>query len=169
MSLVPPSLRAVWQSAELLIAFHKNRNQTKRDTPFLWRPTQAFARLLAKPEDQEAVVVLRAAGDSEDVQIKMHSDKIVIRRDRPLGWSGVILEDDQIRIMLDDSVIRVDPDGSVVVERDAEKTHLEGTGAIFRFTPEAELHVSADGARMSRHTEHQFDAFTPDGIVSRRK
>ena len=94
MSLVSTSVQAVWQSAELLIAFHKNKNKTKRDTPFFWRPKEAFARLLAKPEDQEAVIIMRAADDDgADVQIKMHSDKIVIRRDRDLGWSGIIVDD----------------------------------------------------------------------------
>jgi len=170
MSLVSTSVQAVWQSAELLIAFHKNKNKTKRDAPFFWRPKEAFARLLAKPEDQEAVVVMRAADDNgADVQIKMHSDKIVIRRDRELGWSGIIVDDHQIQIKVDGTVIRVDPDGGVVVERDFQKTHLEGTGEIFRFTPDTKIVVSADGGRMSRETEASFDGFTPDGVVSRRK
>ena len=169
MSLVPTSVRAVWKSAELLIAFHKNKNKQRRDTPYFWRPKDAFARLLTKPEDQEAVVVLRGEGDNDDVQIKMHSDKIVIRRDRALGWSGVILDDDQIRIVVDNVLIRVDPDGGVVVERDAEKTHLEGSGEIYRFTPDMKINVSADGSRLSRETEDSLDGFTPDGMVSRRK
>ncbi|MCF7701695.1 hypothetical protein GLR48_20820 [Loktanella sp. M215] len=66
-------------------------------------------------------------------------------------------------------MIRVDADGSVVVERDFQKTHLEGTGEIFRFTPDTQIVVSADGGRMSRETEATFDGFTPDGVVSRRK
>ena len=170
MSLVSTSVQAVWQSAELLIAFHKNRNKTKRDAPFFWRPKEAFARLLAKPGDQEAVVIMRAADDNgADVQIKMHSDKIVIRRDRDQGWSGIIVDDHQIQIKVDGTVIRVDPDGGVVVERDFQKTHLEGTGEIFRFTPDTRIVVSADGGRMSRETEATFDGFTPDGVVSRRK
>jgi len=56
-----------------------------------------------------------------------------------------------------------------VVERDFQKTHLEGTGEIFRFTPDTKIVVSADGGRMSRETGASFDGFTPDGVVSRRK
>jgi hypothetical protein len=170
MSIVPASIQAVWHSAELVIAFHKNKDKTKRDAPYFWRPKEAFARLAAKPEDQEAVVVMRAAdAEGSDVQIKMHSDKIVIRRDRDLGWSGLIIDNHQIQIKVDGTVIRIDPDGGVVVERDSQKTHLEGTGEIFRFTPDTKIVVSADGGRMSRETEVTFDGFTPDGVISRRK
>lgn len=169
MSRVPTSVRTAWKSAELLIAFHKNKNKQRRDAPYFWRPRDAFARLLAKPEDQEAVVVLRGADNNDDVQIKMHSDKIVVRRDRALGWSGVVLDDTQIRIVLDNVLIRIDPDGGVVVEKDAEKTHLEGSGEIFRFTPETQINVSADGSRMWGETEDNVDGFSPDGLVSRRK
>ncbi len=49
---------------------------------------------------------MRAADDNgAAVQIKMQSDKIVIRRDRELGWSGIIVEDHQIQISVDGTVI----------------------------------------------------------------
>lgn len=35
MPLVPTSVRAVWKSAELMIAFHKNKNKQRRDAPYL--------------------------------------------------------------------------------------------------------------------------------------
>ena len=118
MSNVPAPVRAIWQSAEMLIAFHKNKDRTKRAAPFFWRPKEAFARLLSKPEDQEAVVVMRPADESgAEVQIKMHSDKIVVRRDPPAegGWSGIQVDDLQINIIVGDKIIRVDPCGQVVV------------------------------------------------------
>ncbi len=45
----------------------------------------------------------KLAGRSDDApkladQIKMHSDMIVIRRDRDLGWSGTIIDDHQIQL-----------------------------------------------------------------------
>ena len=107
MSFVSTSVQAVWQSAELPIAFHKNKDRTKRNAPYFWRPKEAFARLTAKPEDQEVVVVMRAAADTgADVQIKMHSDKIVVRRDRDPGWSGIIIDEHQVQIKVDGTVIR---------------------------------------------------------------
>ncbi|MBU2359668.1 MAG: hypothetical protein KKB02_12175, partial [Alphaproteobacteria bacterium] len=75
-------------------------------------------------DHQEAVFVMRAADNNgAAVQIMMHSDKIVIRRDRELGWSGIIVEDHQIQMNVDGTVIRVDLNGGVVVERDFQKTH----------------------------------------------
>lgn len=166
---LPSPVRAVLKSAELLIAFHKNKKREKRDEPFLWRPKEAFARLLAKPEDQEAVVVLKGVDDVEDVQIKLHPDKVVIRRDQSLGWSGIIIDEHMVRVKVDNVWVRIDHNGSVVVERDAETTYLEGDGSIIKINPEAEIMVSSDGRRMSRRTEDQIDAFTEDGFVSRKK
>lgn len=164
-----PTPRAVWKTAELLIAFHKNKRQQRRDSPYLWRPKDAMARLLAKPDDQEAVVVLKGEGDSEDVQIKIHPDKMVIRRDQVLGWSGIIIDDDFVRVKVDNIWVLIKPDGSVTVETDAETTYLEGDGSIIKITPASEIIVSGDGSRMSRRTEHQIDAFTEDGFVSRKR
>jgi hypothetical protein len=166
---LPSPVRAVWKSAELLIAFHKNKKREKRDDPYLWRPKEAFARLLAKPEDQEAFVVLKGADGVEDVQIKLHPDKVVIRREQPLGWSGIIIDEHTVRVNVDNVWVRIDHNGSVVVERDAETTYLEGDGSIIKINPEAEIMVSSDGRRLSRRTEGQIDAFTEDGFVSRKK
>ena len=166
---LPSPVRAFWKSAELLIAFHKNKKREKRAEPFLWRPEEAFARLLAEPEDQEAFVVLKGADDVEDVQIKLHPDKVVIRRDQPLGWSGIVIDEHTVRVKVDNIWVLIDNNGGVVVERDAETTYLEGDGSIIKINPEAEIMVSSDGRSMSRRTEAQIDAFTEDGFVSRKK
>lgn len=166
---VPSTVRAVWKSAELMIAFHKNKKRERRDAPYLWRPKDAIARLLAKPEDQEAFIVLKAVDDAEDVQIKLHPDKMIVRRAQPLGWSGIIIDEHSVKVKVDDDWIRVSSDGSVKIERDAETTYLEGDGSIIRTSPDAEITVSSDGQTMSRRTGEQIDAFTPDGFVSRKK
>lgn len=153
----------------MLIAFHKNKKREKRDEPFLWRPKDAFARLLAKPEDQEAVVVMKGVDNVEDVQIKLHPDKVVIRRDQSLGWSGIIIDENVVRVKIDTVWVRVDQYGSVLVERDAETTYLEGDGSIIKINPEAEIMVSSDGRSMSRRTQDQIDAFTENGFISRKK
>ncbi|ASM75139.1 MULTISPECIES: hypothetical protein [Roseobacteraceae] len=166
---LPAKVHAIWESAELLIAFHKNKKRQKRDEPFLWRPKEAFARLLAKPEDQEAFVMLKGVDDVEDVQIKLHPDKVVVRRDQPLGWSGIVIEEHSVRVLVDNDWIEIKHDGSVVVSRDMETTYLEGDGSIIKINPDAEIMVSGDGRRMSRRTDDQIDAFTEDGFVSRKK
>lgn len=166
---VPSTVRAVWKSAELMIAFHKNKKKERRDTPYIWRPKDAIARLLAKPEDQEAFVVLKAEDGAADVQIKLHQDKIVIRRDHVLGWSGVVIDEHSVKVLVDGDLIRIDHDGAVKIERDAETTYLEGDGSIIRTSPDAEITVSSDGRTMSRRTGEQIDAFTPDGFISRKR
>lgn len=167
---LPQVTTAFWKSAELLIAFHKNRDKTKRAEPYLWRAKNAFARLLARPEDQEAFILLKGEGDNEDVQIKFHPDKIVIRREHPLGWSGIIIDPDFIRIKVDNDWITVQSSGSVVVERgEMDTTYLEGDGSIIKVNPYAEIMVSSDGSNMSRRTEDQIDAFTENGFVSKKR
>lgn len=166
---VPSTVRGVWKTAELMIAFHKNKKKERRDAPYIWRPKDAIARLLGKPEDQEAFIALKGVEDAADVQIKLHPDKMVIRRDHVLGWSGVVIDEYSVKVLVDDDWIRIDHDGSVKIERDAETTYLEGDGSIIRISPDAEIMLSSDGQSMSRRTGAQIDAFTPDGFISRKR
>lgn len=168
MNITAPT-RQIWKSAELLIAFHKNKKRERRDSPFLWRPKEAFARLLSDTQEQEAFVLVKAEGDAEDIQIKLHPDKIVVRRDQPLGWSGLVIEDDFVRVIVDNTTIRISPDGTVKVERDAETTYLEGDGSIIKVSPDAEILVSSDGENISRRTADKIDAISADGIMSRAR
>ena len=165
----PTHASILWSSAELLIAFHKTRARVTRAAPFLWRPQRAVARLLAKPADQEAFVLLKGTDDCADLQIKLHPDKVVILRDQVLGWSGIILDYQVVRVRVDDAWIRIGPDGAVAVTRDADTTFLEGDGSIIRISPDAEIVVSGDGGQISRRTPDQIEALTADGYVSRRR
>jgi hypothetical protein len=165
----PTNSQILWSSAELLIAFHKTRARVKRATPFLWRPQGAMVRLLAKPADQEAFVLMKGTDGCADLQIKLHPDKVVIRRDQVLGWSGIILDDQVVRVQVDDAWIKIGPDGAVAVTRDADTTYLEGDGSIIRISPDAEIVVSGDGGQISRRTPDQIEALTATGFVSRRR
>ena len=165
----PTKAPILWSSAELMIAFHKTRTRVTRAAPFLWRPSRATARLLAKPADQEAFVLLKGVDGCTDLQIKLHSDQVVIRRDQALGWSGIIVDDQLVRVRVADMWIRIGPGGAVAVTREADTTYLEGDGSIIRISPDTEIVVSGDGGQISRRTPDQIDAFTADGFVSRRR
>lgn len=165
----PTKAPILWSSAELMIAFHKTWARVKRAAPFLWRPQSAMVRLLARPADQEAFVLLKGKGGCADVQIKLHPDKLVIRRDQVLGWSGIIVDDQVVRVRVDDVWIKVGPDGAVTVVREADTTYLDADGSIIKISPDAEIIVSRDGGQISRRTPNQIDAFTADGFVSRRR
>lgn len=168
MNITSPT-RQIWKSAELLIAFHMNKKRERRDSPFLWRPKEAFARLLGDTSEQEAFILMKAEGDAEDIQIKLHPDKIVVRRDHPLGWSGIAIDEDFVRVIVDNTTIRISPDGTVTVERDAETTYLEGDGSIIKVSPDSEILVSSDGDNISRKTASKLDAITADGILSKAR
>ena len=168
MSLIPTTA-AVWKSAQLLIAFYKDKNNQPRKEPRFWQPSNAFAGLRAKPEDQEAFIVLKGEDEGEDVQIKLHPSNIVVRRNRPLGWSGILIGQDSVKVKVDGDLIEIGHDGTVKVTRDADTTYLEGDGSIIKVNPDAEILVSSDGSKMSRRTDEQFDAFTPEGFVSKKR
>ena len=159
----------LWSSAELMIAFHKTRARVTRAVPFLWRPQRAVARLFAKPADHEAFLLLKGTDGCADLQIKLHPDKVVIRRDQVLGWSGIIVDDQVVRVRVDDAWIKIGPDGAVAVTREADTTYLEGDGSVIRISPDTGIVVSGDGGQISRRTPDQIDALTADGFVSRRR
>ena len=114
-------------------------------------------------------MLMKGTDGCADLQIKLHPDKVVIRRDQVLGWSGIIVDDQVVRVRVDDAWIKIGPDGAVAVTRDADTTYLEGDGSIIRISSDAEIVVSSDGSLISRRTPNQIEALTADGFVSRRR
>ncbi len=168
----PAPIKAAWKSAQLLIAFHRTKQKQKRDEPLMWRPNDATARLPENPEDKEAFVVVKGDGDAGDVEIKLHPDNLVLRRDdSDAGWSGIVAGHSEVSVKVGDTWVTVRADGSVqrVVQGAEDTTWIEADGAMKRLGPDTEILVSGDGAQLSRRTEYQIDAITADGVVSRRK
>ncbi len=170
---VPAKMKVAWKSAQLFIAFHKNKQKKRRDEPVLWRPNDATARLPDDPEDKEAFVVVKGDGDGQDVQIKMHPDKLVLRRDESeaIGWTGIIADHYQVRVKVGETWIVVGADGSVQRQTEGMEgtAMIEADGGFLRVGCEAEIMVSGDGSQLTRRTQYQLDAITADGVVSRRK
>jgi len=88
MNIVANKVRQTWKSAQLYIGFHVDPQGKKRQLPKVWPPKNANATIHKNPAEQEAFVVVKnAAGDAaRDVQIKLHPDKIVLRRGSEDAW-----------------------------------------------------------------------------------
>lgn len=169
---IEQTARRVWKSAQMYIGFHKDQNGQQRDSAKLWPPKNGSASIHSDPKDQEAIVVVKAADpeDTQDVQVKLHPNRIVVRRDTDKWWQGVAIEDDVIRIkMADGTLVQVRHDGSVKRRSAEDETHVEANGSIFKWTEYAESYMTGDGIEMSRRTEDRISAITHDGVVDRAR
>lgn len=164
-------MNSIWKSAQLFIGFYRDKAGRGRKTPHCWPPKCAFAGLASPPDEQETFVLLRAASgnDDEDVQIKLHPDKIILRRSNGVAWSGLVVGASSVRVHLDDLVIRIGADGAIIRETEAETTHIEADGSILRKTPAAEVSVSADSSRIVRRTDDDIAVIADEGFMRKRK
>ena len=164
--------RRVWKSAQMYIAFHKDRNKRHRDEPKFWPPKNGSASLHGDPDAQEAIVVVKAADpeESQDVQIKLHPNRIVVRRDADIWWQGVAVDDHSVTVrMADNTMIEIRHDGSVKRRSAEDETHVEADGSIFKWTEHAESHMTGDGIEMTRRTVDRIASITYDGVVDRAR
>lgn len=158
----------VWRSVLLFVAFHKDRSGKPRRDPYLWRPDDGQASVTDKDADgQEAFVVVKGADASvRDVQIKARPDKIIVRRNEGLDWSGIVITDHGVSVRVGEHWIEVKHDGSVKRETGGEVTFLEATGEIFRLREFEEIIVSADGETISRRRPQGVAAITRRGVMT---
>ena len=160
--------RPVWERAQMFIAFHRDPERKKRETPYLWPPKDACAGLREGITDQECFVHLRGSDRADDVQIKLRPNAIVARREPGCGWSGIEIDDYGVRVLVGEVWIEIDPLGGVTREAadGASTTSLDWDGSILQLTEAAEVCVSADGERITRRTAERLDVVTGDGILS---
>ena len=169
---VSARIKSAWKSAQLLIAFHSNSDGGPRAEPRLWSPKNNVAGVTDDPKTKEAFVVVRGHGDAGDVQIKLHPENIILRRDEDaLGWTGIRADHHGVSVLVGDVWVTVNADGSIsrrTQGNDEDTSWIEADGAYIRIAPEAHFHVSGDGTKMSRRTNERLDAITADGIMSSR-
>ncbi|WP_299969338.1 hypothetical protein [uncultured Roseobacter sp.] len=166
----PSTEREVWSHAELFLLYHRDRRGKKHAEPKRFVPTDAAARLSEKSQDRETCVKLLGHAVEDDVDMRLMPNRIMLVRETPHeGWDAVVVEQDVLRVRFGASVIRVNPDGGIVLEQESGTTFIEADGTILKKTHDTDLVVAGDGSKMSRRTEDQVDAFTLDGFVSRRK
>ena len=163
-------LKSAWKSAQLLIAFHRNKDGRTLSDPRLWSPKNGVAGVTDDPKAKESVLVVRGHGDAGDVQIKLHPDKIILRRDpEATGWSGLQVDHYGVRVLVGDVWITVQADGSIKREVEGaadDQSWLEADGSYIRIGPDAQITVSGDGSKLSRRTDDRLDTITADGIMS---
>ncbi|MDP5218785.1 hypothetical protein Q5Y75_16265 [Ruegeria sp. 2205SS24-7] len=167
---VGSAVRRVWKSAQLYIGFHRDPSGRKRDRAKVWPPKNASASIHADPGEQEAFLVVKSVDTSasEDVQIRIRPDKIVLRRDCDTCWQGVQVDAFSVMVRTaDDVYIKIGYDGSVTRQTEADETTVDADGSVFKRTDYAEAHMSGDGVTVSRRTDTHVAAITEDGVVSK--
>ena len=157
-----------WKSAELLIAFHRNKDGTARDMPFLWSPKATKVAHHQDVTKSETVVRIEAT-DERDVQMRLQGENIVIHRDEGAAWRGVAITDSQVSVKVGDVWITVGHDGSITRSVGEAKTFIEADGSILKIDGDAKVSVSADGATLTRATRDRIEAVSPEGLISRKK
>ena len=132
MTTLAKSLHRVWKSAQLYIGFHRDPEGKKRSAQHVWPPKNGKATIHEDPTEQEAFMVLKSAtGDAaQDVQIKLRPDMIVLRRDAPDAWEGVIVEQYAISVKTGGVSIRINQDGSFTREDGDSSTWFEADGGV---------------------------------------
>ncbi len=164
--------RRVWKSAQMFVGFHTDQKGKPREQPKLWPPKNGSASIHGDPSAQEAIVVVKAADPeaAQDVQIKLHPNRIVLRRDADMWWQGVAVDEHSVTVrMADNTIIEIRHDGSVKRRSAEDETHVEADGSIFKFTEFAEAHMTGDGVEMTRRTEDRIATITADGVVDRAR
>ena len=116
-----------------------------------------MAGITDEPQAKESVLVVNGHGDAGDVQIKLHPDKIILRRDpEALGWSGIQVDHYGVKVLVGDVRITVKGDGSV--ERaDHDKSWMEADRSYIRLAPDVEIEVSGDEASLTRRTTERIE------------
>lgn len=168
---VVPTFRRIWRSAQLYIGFHRDPSGRRRSEAKVWPPKNGNATLHDDPNEQEAFLVIKSAdkSDPRDVQVKLHPDKIVLRRDEGFGWQGLVVEDGQISAQVNGTWIRIKSDGSVAHDLDGDMTFVEADGAVLKKTEFVEAQMSGDGVELSRRTKTSIAAIRHDGVVAKAR
>jgi len=171
MSPVAKSVRRIWKSAQLYIGFHRNSNGMKRDTPHVWPPKNARATIHEDTQEQETFLVVKAAdgNGTQDVQIKLRPDMIVLRRDFPDAWQGVIVDEFAVSVKVGGVSIRINHDGSITREDGDSTTWVEADGGVLKKTEFVDASMSADGTELTRRTPDNLTAITRQGLLSKER
>ncbi len=171
MTDIAKAAQRVWRSAQLYIGFHRDQQGNQRSQARVWPPKNARATINPDPTDQEAFVVVKAADKTktEDVQIKLHPDRIVLRRDESVGWEGIMLKEHSVAVHVNGIWININADGSVAHDLDGDMTYVESDGAVLKKTEYVDAMMSGDGVELSRRTPTTIAKISEDGVLAKSR
>ena len=168
MTLATTAAR-VWKSAQLYIGFHKDTDGNARDEPHLWPPKNARATIHEDASHQETFAVVSGVNDANDVQIKMRSDKIILRRDSSIAWHGIIADEHAVCVVVGETTVTINPDGSITRKHLDDTTDISADGSILKRAANITASMSGDGAELARSTEDGIAAIKRDGVVMKAR
>jgi hypothetical protein len=163
------TVNRIWKGAQLYIGFHKDTDGNARDEPHLWPPKNARATIHEDANIQEVFAVVQSHTEANDVQIKMRSDKIILRRDSKTAWHGIIADEHAVSVVVGDTTITINHDGSVKRTLNDDTTSIEADGSIFKSTAFADATMSGDGTELVSRTENNIAAVKKDGVVMKAR
>ncbi|WP_108859908.1 hypothetical protein [Ruegeria sp. Alg231-54] len=169
-AIAETAIRRVWKSAQMFVGFHRDQSGKDRVEPKLWPPKNGSASIHDNPKAQEAVVVVKASDpkDTQDIEIKMHPNRIIVRLETDKWWQGVAVEEDTIRVrMADGTYITIEYDGRIKRYGHNDHTYVEADGSIFKHTAHAESHMTGDGVQMTCGTADRIASITRGCVVDR--
>ncbi|MBT2132657.1 hypothetical protein [Aliiroseovarius lamellibrachiae] len=171
MSKLVTGIRQTWRSAQLYIGFHRDPKGNQRAQEKVWPPKNGNASIHPDPDTQEAFIVVKAADKDapRDVQIKLHPNKIVLRRDPGVSWEGIVVDDYMISVQVGGAWVRISADGSISHERDGDMTYVEPDGAVLKKTEFVEAMMSGNGVELSRRTPTTIAAISKDGVIAKSR
>lgn len=160
-----------WRYVQLFIGFHRDPKGAQRKEPYVWSPKNARATIKDDPKDQEVFCVVGAGSGKadDDIQIKLHPDKIVLRRGSQDYWQGIIVSEFDVQVQINGIWIKVGHDGMVKRQTDFDTTYVEADGTVLKETPYSKAMMSADGLELSSNSPEVIAAITPDGILHKQK
>lgn len=171
MSKITQKARRIWKSAQLYIGFHTDQRGNVREQPKVWPPQNAKASI--HPDETQQEVFLQLAAEDEkqgrDVQIKLRPAQIVLRRDQGTAWEGIVIDEDNIAVRVNDVRILIKHDGSVSHHDVNATTYIEQDGAVLKKTEFVDALMSGDGIELSRRTDDSIAAITEEGVVAKAR
>jgi len=171
MTKLTKTANRFWKSAQLYIGFHKDPNGNPREQAHVWPPKNAQATINPHPNDQEAFLVVKSADPkiTKDVQIKLHPERIVLRRDEEASWEGIIAEPSKVIVRVNGIQVTINADGSIAHENDGDMTYVESDGAVLKKTEFVNAMMSGDGVELSRRTPTTIARISEDGVLAKAR